>query len=376
MKGKIIISLQLLVCALIGPFAILSGFFFSKRGFAIGTFEIANNIRLLSEVFPDSFTVNTFPHPFYIQNKYTFELYFKGSVLLKPLLLLHLIPRAENFLFIWDTGYFHDRKIDFIVLRALNKKIITMFCGDDIRSPKAYQQANTARGYDTFVNYIMNVNGYGSDSYEQNKKKVAKDALDYAHVVLNYSLDNLSSLGPIGTHYPYIIDSASYTPNLSKFTNLATIKIVHAPSNPVVKGTSLVRAAIKKLQLEGYEFEYIEIINKPNSFVLAALADSHIVLNQFYSLVPGLLGIEAMLMNNVVLMAADPELETFPDGFSNTFVKTRYWEVYDNIKYLLDNPQKLEAIASRARQFVLNNYVLSKAAAHLHELMRSHGIRV
>lgn len=56
--------------------------------------------------------------------------------------------------------------------------------------------------------------------------------------------------------------------------NIKKIKIL-SPSNPFVKGTSLVRAAIKKLQVEGYDFEYIELQKMPNEVVLEHLNISY-----------------------------------------------------------------------------------------------------
>ena len=127
MKVKIILAFQLLICLLLGPFFFLFGLFCSKRKFVIGTFEVANSIKALSAVFADSFTVNVFPHPFYRENNYTFKLYGRIAFYLRPLLLIHLLPRASNFIYIWEVGFFSDRKFDFILLRLANKKIITHF---------------------------------------------------------------------------------------------------------------------------------------------------------------------------------------------------------------------------------------------------------
>jgi hypothetical protein len=186
----------------------------------------------------------------------------------------------------------------------------------------------------------------------------------------------LSVLGEIGIPFPYMIDESRYVPSDDKFRNIGELTLVHAPSNAVVKGTPLVRAAIKKLQVEGYKFNYVELINKPNEYVINVLANSHILLNQFYGFAPGLLGIEGMLLKNVVLMSADPETEKFPPGFSEAYVRTRYWEVYDNLKFLLDNPSRLRPIAENARKFILANYSLSQSAASYKRILAENGIEV
>ena len=63
------------------------------------------------------------------------------------------------------------------------------------------------------------------------------------------------------------------------------------------------------MQLEGYNFDYIELSNKENRIVLEELKQAHIVLNQFYSFTPGLFGVEALANNCAVLMSADPKVE-------------------------------------------------------------------
>ncbi len=146
--------------------------------------------------------------------------------------------------------------------------------------------------------------------------------------------------------------------NRSEFNPINKIKILHAPSNPLIKGTPLVRAAIKKLETEGYDFEYIELMNKPNKEVLLMLEKSDIVLNQFYATMPGVFGIEAMAKYNAVLMSVD--YENLPHGSEGAWMRTKYWELYDNLKYLLDNTSKIKEYADAGYEFVKNNYTEEK----------------
>ena len=84
----------------------------------------------------------------------------------------------------------------------------------------------------------------------------------------------------------------------------------------------------------------------PNQVVLEHLKSAHIVLNQFYAFTPGLFGIESMANHCAVLMSADPNIETgLPQDSKDAWMITKYWEVYDNLKYLLDNPEKIKYYA-------------------------------
>ncbi len=62
--------------------------------------------------------------------------------------------------------------------------------------------------------------------------------------------------------------------------------ILHSPSNPAAKGTDVIRQAIKELKLEGYEFKYIEMINRTNQQVLDAICEAEFIIDQLYSDTP------------------------------------------------------------------------------------------
>jgi hypothetical protein len=108
-------------------------------------------------------------------------------------------------------------------------------------------------------------------------------------------------------------------------------------------------------------FEYIEGYNIQHSKLIQIMKDAHIVLNQFYSFVPGTFGIEALFSYSTVLMSADPDLESFPEQPDNAWILTRYWEVYDKLKFCLDNPMLLEGYASRGHNYAMRNYTLDAA---------------
>ena len=146
--------------------------------------------------------------------------------------------------------------------------------------------------------------------------------------------------------------------------------IVHAPTSPVIKGTPLVRAALKALKEQGYDFEYLELTNRSNAEVLAALDRAHIVLNQFYAFIPGIFGIEALAANAVLLTSADGTIEpTLPPGANEAWVVTPFWQVYDKLKAVLDNPDTMQSQADRGTAWVGEYCSRSVDRAHLLELL-------
>ena len=350
----------------------------SKYKFVIGVDEIANITYDLKKVFGNkSLSINLSVNKFYITNKYDYAiksgnkyfLYFK-KLFYGPYLLAKLSNQSDVFIYIWWTGFCVDRKIDYKFLKNKNKKIVCIFLGSDIRSYKLTLNFHNKHMLDTGLNYIsQNIN---QRENEARVTKVAKDADEYADLIFNYSKDQMSYLKSEQFTMPYMYQLKKMCFNKSKFKNIDIIKIVHAPSDPIVKGTPLVRATIRKLREEGYKFEYIELTNTPNKNVLGILQNTHILISQLYAFIPGVLAIEGMA--NACATITSAEYDLFPSGAENAWVKTRYWEIYDNLKYLLDNTEKIEEYAINGYEFVKNNYTEAKVKEFYYNIFYEHKI--
>lgn len=64
------------------------------------------------------------------------------------------------------------------------------------------------------------------------------------------------------------------------------LRALHGPSHPVLKGTARIREAVCALAERGMPVELATVEGRPNAEVLAALADSDLVLDQLYSDTP------------------------------------------------------------------------------------------
>lgn len=357
------IPIQLLILSL---FNIYFSFFKSKKKyiFTIGVDEVANNTLFLKNTFKEkAISVNLSPNKFYLNNKYDYSLNINNKYLqyfvklfYGPYLLAKLSNKSDVFIYFWWTGFCVDREMDYKFLRKKNKKIVCIFVGSDVRSHKLRIEYHNKNSLDTGSNYM--VDSIDVEKSENRVKKVALDADNYADLIFSHAKDQISYLKSKQIMMPYIYNANMLNCNKSKFLKMKLIKIVHASSRPVAKGTPLVRAAIKKLQLQGYKFEYTEFFNTPNFIVKKKISESHILLNQFYSFAPGLLTVEGMGLCTAVLTSA--EYDEFPVEAKNAWLQTRYWEVYDNLKFLLDNPLKIQEYAEKGYEFVKNNYTEEK----------------
>jgi hypothetical protein len=255
-----------------------------------------------------------------------------------------------------------------------------MFVGNDIRSPKLSLEYTRKNNIDNLINYSMPEN---SEVFEDTETRVMQTAISadlYADLIFNFKLDQISYIKSKVFPWPYMWPKEKFLEPNVKFDDYKKIKIVHAPSHLMIKGTPLVQAAIKKLQEEGYDFDYVELRNMSNKTVLENLSSAHIVLNQFYGfdISLGMLAIEAMANRTALIMSLDPSAIKHYDieleGLDSCLLNTRYWQVYDHLKHLLDNPDRMKYYADNGYDFVKKHYTYEAAGEYIQNLLEENGV--
>jgi len=383
----------------------------NKTVFVVGVSEIANVINFLSIVLPNSISVCFYKNKFYINNVYDIypkfdnrQILYKGVYVffISPWILGYLVNVADIFFYNWVNSFifnfYYLRRLnmnpllfELNFLKKMNKKLIWYFCGDDIRSIKLTKEYFNKLNLDTFANYYPEY--FHTEEYDEQKKLFANVISNNVDIVFNHKNDQISYLTCKQYMAFYFYPISKFNLNQEKFSNLERIVILHSPSSFIFKGTFLVRAAIKKLQIEGYNFEYIEVFNRSNEEVLELLKKAHIVLNQFYALAPGTLGLESLANYCVVLQSADyreyislyledaphlidpKDLEINEDDYENIpWVVTKYYDVYFKLKFLLDNKQLLKKIAENGYNFTYKYFSDEFAKKYLKIILNKNGI--
>jgi glycosyltransferase involved in cell wall biosynthesis len=344
-----------------------------KRQFIIVGDNFANTLFNLKKVLTDSYVVNFSEVHFYVNNNYDFFLSKNKifEIFYNPLLLYKLSKSSDIFIYVGKNGFCKNRESDFKFLKRKNKKIIIMFVGSDIRSPKKLKEYLKENDLDSFINYIP-PSSFQSEEYI---RKTAEVAEKYANFIITAKIDQISYFTKKTYPFLYYIDQFEFNNiNLKKFDHPSKLKILHVPTSPIFKGTPLVNAAIKKLKTEGYDFEYIEARNIEHTEFIQMMKTSHIVLNEFYCFVPGVTSVEAMFSYCTVLTSANPDIEEFPEDPNNAWIITGYWEIYDKLKFCLENPGELEGYAKRGYAYAMRNYNLEAARRQFKSYCDSAGI--
>lgn len=326
-----------------------------KIAWVVGPYEIARLVHDIAMVLPSSESVVLRKHPFYDVG-YSWQAPPVGRGLLAdlrvyvrgPWKLGELAVRADGFVYISQAGFidssWDERWAEFQFLKRRGKRIVCYFTGTDIRSPRRMAELEDSMGEPNVATYLAETDGrYATESYEIVKQRTAASAERFADVIFNADADQRGYLTQPAEHFKYFVDDEDITETLDKFENVKRPVVLHAPSSPVIKGTQLVRAAVAQLQAEGWDFEYVELVRQPHESVQRELRRAHIVLNQFYSLVPGVFGVEALAAGNVVMMRADENDEpSVPAGSNSAWVVTRHHQVANNLRQLLSNPSLWE----------------------------------
>lgn len=339
----------------------------------VGPDECASMVLQVSAAIPGSYSVSfteeavyqaRYDHPLRTRSSSRFRL--AERILTGPILLGRLMNQASGFIYVGATGYLladlDDRQFEFAFLAKKGLPIVCYWCGSDIRSTKRMHELEAATGMPNISTYIGERNALlESTEWDDLKRRIADVSSRYATAMFSNTVDHLSYL-TVGTEpfLYFLADEPLAHPD--KFSDLSTIRVVHATTAPVIKGTPLVRAAVAQLKAEGYEFEYRELIGVTNAEVKDALGRAHIVLNQFYGFSPAVFGAEALAAGCAVMMSADEHVETdLPTGSNECWVVTKHHQVYSNLKQLLDDPTQLEGIGQRGRAWA-EKYAMREGA--------------
>ncbi|TAM71914.1 MAG: glycosyltransferase family 1 protein [Microbacteriaceae bacterium] len=348
----------------------------------VGPREIASMVFHVAASIPGSHSVSLDRHKFY-DLAYDSQLRAgDGSlrdslrqVIVSPLLFARLANRARGFVYLGATGFLIDavdqRAFEFRFLRRRGRPIVCLFTGDDIRAPRLMEELKQHSGVENLFGHYGELNDlFQSDEYDASKRRIAHVADEYAGAIINAPVDQVSYLKRPAERFRYFFPDDKFQFVPEKFDVLEPVIVVHAPSNMAVKGTPLVRDAIERLRAEGYNIDYRELVNVSNAEVRRQLAIAHIALNQFYALMPGVFGIEAMASCCAMLASADPAVETtLGSAAAGAWLITKHDQVYANIKSLLDSPESIKPLALRGFEWVKENESASVSGRALTALL-------
>ena len=266
--------------------------------------------------------------------------------------------RYDVFIFGGGSTLLRGRELP--ILRRLGKRIIWVFTGSDHRPP--YLNGMWARG--ALENGQARLLRETADAVER-----VRTAERYADVIVASASSaqfhrrpfvHFVSIGIATPHLPDIPASASVFHGHG-------VRILHCPSDPISKGTSLIRQYVDQLRVAGREIDYAEVTGRPNPEVLAAIRDCDFVIDELYSDTPmAVFATEASLLGKGVVVAGYYARDYERDlGSSGDIPPTLFCapdQAGEAIRRMVDDVPFRAELGRRAAEFVSQRWSPSQVA--------------
>lgn len=252
----------------------------------------------------------------------------------------------------YDIFHFYYAKsilpfyLDLPILKILRKKIFFTFQGSDIRR----------RG---FFSQQFKIDVYKGCKSIKNKKIFdffrflrLKIAVFFANKTFVLNPD-LKLISPSSELLPYAnIDLNEWLPvEIKKEDNILTI--LHAPTDRVIKGTKYLIETVSRLKKEGYPVELKLIENVKHNQLKKFCQEADIVVDQLLIGWYGAFAVEAMALGKPVVCYLNKDLfYLVPWAKDIPIVNANVTNLYEKLKWLIENPKERERIGKKSREFV------------------------
>lgn len=309
-------------------------------------------------------------HEFYNKNEKTFQLFDKppfkifgknifflvNNCLLKPFYFLITLFKYNTFFFVKPTTFFPNNK-DLQIINFFNKKIAFFYVGCNDRNPL----------FSNAPDYVCNLCIDKNKQTDNNCNNLAlkKDkALYYekfSEKVFGFK-DNIDYLKEKGSRFYLGMNNIKIPYHQKSYSG--ELKILHLPSNPLVKGTSIIEPILKQIERE----EDVEIIIKKENWsresILNALKEGHILIDSLASCSFGKISVEAIQYGCVPLNA-------YPDWIAEYYemspvVKVDKDTLYNKLKELIADRDLLKKYAAQTQES-FNKYFTYQTAGNYYK---------
>ncbi|OFW77403.1 MAG: hypothetical protein A2201_12070 [Alicyclobacillus sp. RIFOXYA1_FULL_53_8] len=227
------------------------------------------------------------------------------------------------------------------VLKSLGKKMVVEHHGSDARRMSLATKNNP---------YFRERRDYVGEARIVSSLRQLATVFDHA-VLHDYELvPDIQEFYPHVHVIPYPFDVSFVSPAYPQATTHEPL-IVHAPSDPYVKGTDYVLDAVSRLRKAGYEFTFQLVQNLHNNQAIDLYRKADIVIDQLCIGAHGIVSLEAMAYGKPVVCYIKEELvgkypKDLPIVNANPDTLERV------LASLLDSPRDLHELGQKGRAYV------------------------
>ena len=191
----------------------------------------------------------------------------------------------------------------------------------------------------------------------------------YADGIFTVNPDLLNTLPDSAEFAPYSsVDPNAITPTFPRRI-IDKVHIVHAPSNPQVKGTKYLLKALDMLKEEGFNFEFTVVGGMANKDALCVYQKADLIVDQLLAGWYGGFAVEAMAMGKpVIAYIREDDLVHIPPEMRAELpiIRANPENIFEVLRKILsDKGSGLREIGMRSRDYVCNWHDPVKIAKHL-----------
>ncbi|MFA5065263.1 MAG: hypothetical protein WC566_07340 [Dehalococcoidia bacterium] len=340
----------------------------------IGLHEITNIGATFARAFQalgfQTFSVMRERNPYFTHEKYDVVIkdkltwisgaspFFKAvHFVLQELLVFIEFIRAlficDVFIFIYGSSFFFWSYFDYWLLKQFRKKIISVFCGCDIRHWSAFEQEFESLGLNTSSLSVCTGCDGRSICHLRQKVRTVQFSERYSNLILSQrTMSQLLTRPYMRINIPLVLDEYEFN-----IPARDVPVVIHAPTNRTIKGTDYILAAVDRLKREGVNFDFRIIEQTSNLELRKILTNSDVVVDFLFIQTVGVLALEAMATGNAVLSSVMRDYELIP-GDCPVIAITQD-NVYENLKHIvLDKTHRMSlAIAGRKYVETYHDYI-------------------
>jgi glycosyltransferase involved in cell wall biosynthesis len=274
------------------------------------------------------------------------------EIIIRLFALFYAAIKCDVFIFSGFGSFLNFYELP--LLRSLGKKIIVVYFGSDARPPYM-----SGRHLDDAGEYASTEAAFREAKKMSSKiRRVEK----YATFIVNHTATAQFFKRPfvrfVAMGLPVKVDQFRCEGINDNVT--AAVRIVHAPSRPKSKGTEVIRQAIAELRGDGYNIDFIELTNVPNSTVLNELQNCDFVIDELYSDVPmAMFATEAAMFSKPAIVGGYYASQFISDNVTEMMPVSLYVDPSDvkqTIKMLLDSKETRERLGADANKFVSTHW--------------------
>jgi len=271
--------------------------------------------------------------------------------------------------FIYNTGgSLLPAYLDYLLIKALRKKLVVVFLGSEIRHWYAYQKEMQELGkYQEIFPFIKSIKEQRYGFYVDKLRRVRK-AERYADLILSQpGFAQLQKKRYMRVFVGLKLPSIKYNVPDNEIPI-----VVHAPTSRGIKGTEYVIKAVEQLKKEGLQIDFQLIENMPHNEMLKILEHADILVDELFSDSFGVLSAEAMAAGTVVLTNYFAEYAKVPRNCPA--VRVNKDNIVESLRRVLVDRDLRRQLAREGRVYVEEHQDAVKICRQILEWLKPGGI--